>query len=231
MTVAHTVVTASIKALLHILCRIDARQMERIPPEGPLILVANHISSLEVPIVYTHLQPRPATAFAKAETWDHPLLGPLARLWGAIPLHRGEADAEAFRMALQALAEGKILALAPEGTRSHHGKLQQGLAGVVLLAERSGAPLLPMAHYGHEPFRENLRRLRRTDFHVVVGEPFIIDLNGQRAAKAVRQAAANEVMARIAALLPPDYRGIYADAVNQPPELTRRCRPGECPGS
>lgn len=221
MTITHTIVTAAIKGIMHILCRIDADQMDRIPATGPLIVVANHISSLEVPIIYTHLQPRPATAFAKAETWDHPLFGPLAKLWGAIPLHRGEADAEAFRAGLEALREGKILALAPEGTRSHDGRLQRGMPGVVLVAERSGAPLQPIACYGHETFRQNLRCLRRTDFHVAVGEPFIIDLGGQRAGRATRQAVADEIMARIAALLPPDYRGIYADAVDQPFALTR----------
>jgi 1-acyl-sn-glycerol-3-phosphate acyltransferase len=231
MSVTHTVVTAGIKACLHIVCRIDAEQMERIPRQGPLILVANHINSLEVPIVYTHLHPRPATAFAKAETWDQPLNGRLARLWGAIPLHRGEADAEAFRSALEALRAGKILALAPEGTRSHNGELQRGLPGAVLLAERSGAPLMPMALFGHETYLENLRKLRRTDFHVVVGEPIVIDLGGRRAGQALRQAVADELMARIAALLPPRYRGVYADAVGQPLVLTRPCRPGECPGS
>ena len=224
MGIAYTLVTGTIRALLALTCRIDAAEMQRIPDKGPLILVSNHINSLEAPVVYTRLMPRPATAFAKAETWSHTLYGPLARLWGAIPLHRGEADAEAFRSALDALAAGKILAVAPEGTRSHDGKLQQGLPGVVLLAERSGAPLLPIACYGHEHYRRNVGRLKRTDFHVRVGEPFALDLGGKRAGRALRQAAADEIMARIAALLPPAYRGLYADAVDREPQLTRTLR-------
>ena len=220
MTLTHTLVTGAIRGILHVLCRIDASQMARIPASGPLILVANHISSLEVPIIYTQLQPRPATALVKAETWEHPLLGPLAKIWDAIPLHRGEADAEAFRLALEALAQGRILAVAPEGTRSH-GQLQRGLPGVVLLALRSKAPLMPMVYYGHESFRENLRRLRRTDFHVAVGEPFTVDPDAGRVDAERRKAIVDEMMVRLAVLLPPAYRGVYADVVDQAPVYTR----------
>jgi 1-acyl-sn-glycerol-3-phosphate acyltransferase len=220
MTLVHSVVTGAIKGILHILCRIDVAEMARIPPAGPLILVANHISSLEAPIIYTHLQPRLATAFVKAETWDHPLLGPLATLWDSIPLHRGEADAEAFRRGLQALDQGRIVAVAPEGTRSH-GVLQRGLPGVVLLALRSKAPLLPLVYFGHEGFRDNLRKLRRTDFHVRVGEPFMVEPVPGRVDGNTRQAIVDEIMVRLANLLPPAYRGVYADAVNQAPVFTR----------
>lgn len=220
MTLTHTLVTGAIKGLLHVLCRVDAAQMARIPATGPLILVANHVSSLEVPIFYTHLQPRPATALAKAETWEHPFFGPLATLWDAIPLHRGEADAEAFRLALEALAQGRILAVAPEGTRSH-GELQRGLPGVVLLALRSKAPLMPMVSYGHEGFRDNLRKLRRTDFHVVVGQPFELDPGPGRVNGDTRQAIVDEIMVRLALLLPPEYRGVYAGSVDQAPVHTR----------
>ena len=78
--------------------------------------------------MFTHLQPRKVTAFAKAETWDNPFMGYLFDLWGAIPIQRGEADTTAFRMALKALQEGKILAITPEGTRSGNGQLAHGHA-------------------------------------------------------------------------------------------------------
>ncbi len=221
MRVVHDVVTAGIDVALRVIFRIDAAQIARIPDRGPLIVVANHVNSLEVPIVYTRFRPRPFTGFAKAEVWDHPFLGPLARLWGAIPLHRGEADVEAFRAGLAALAEGKILGVAPEGTRSYDGRLQRGLPGMVVLALRTGTPLMPIAYYGGEYYQRNLRRLRRTDFHVVVGDPFVLEPGDRRVNREVRQAMADEAMARIAALLPPAYRGVYADAVGAPFSLTR----------
>jgi 1-acyl-sn-glycerol-3-phosphate acyltransferase len=132
-------------------------------------------------------------------------------LWEAIPLRRGEADYAAMRRALEALQAGKILALAPEGTRSRDGQLQRGHPGVVMLALVSGAPLLPIVFYGGERLRGNLSRLRRTDFHIIVGRAFQLDPGGARVTRALRQKMADEVMYQLAALLPPAYRGWYSD--------------------
>ena len=228
MSLVHDIITYTVKGLLNLVCRIDAAQLERIPHTGPLIIVVNHISALEAPIIYTHMHPRPVTAFAKAETWEKPLLGPLATLWGAIPLHRGEADTGAFRQGLEALGKGQIVIIAPEGTRSGNGRLQRGLPGAVLLAMRSGAPLLPLAYYGGERFQDNIRRLRRTDFHVVVGEPFVLKPGERHVNREFRQELADALMYRIAALLPAAYRGVYAEApetlstLTQPTVLTGR---------
>jgi 1-acyl-sn-glycerol-3-phosphate acyltransferase len=211
VTLTYRVVTSSIKRLTRILCRIDDDQLAHVPERGPLIIVANHTNFLEAPVLYTHLQPRPVTGFAKAETWDNPALRLLADLWGAIPLQRGEADMTALRQALQALGAGQILAVAPEGTRSGHGRLQQGHPGVAFLALRSGAPLLPMVYYGGELFWRNLNRLRRTNFHIVVGQPFYLDAGGVKVTRQVRQQMTDEIMYQMAALLPPDYRGVYSD--------------------
>jgi len=212
MTLAYQVVTTAIKGLTRTLCQVDDAQLARVPERGPLILVANHINFMEVPLIYTHLLPRPITGFVKAENLDHPLLGPLLiHLWGGIPLHRGEADMAALRQALEALEEGHILAVAPEGTRSGSGDLQRGHPGIVFVALRSGAPLLPVVYYGSERFWRNLRSLRRTDFHIVVGQPFYLEASGARVTREVRQQMADEIMYQLAALLPPSYRGAYAD--------------------
>jgi len=192
-------------------CQVDDRALERIPTKGPLILVANHINFLEVPVLYTHLLPRPVAGFAKAEHWGNPPMRFLFETYGAIPLRRGEADATAIEQALAALREGWIFAMAPEGTRSGHGRLQHGRAGVVLLAAQSGAPIQPMVHYGGEGIWRNLWRLRRTEFHIVVGNPFRLDKLAAKATREVRQAIADEIMYQIAALLPASYRGVYAD--------------------
>ena len=211
MSLAHWAVTSIIKRLTRILCRVDDRQLARVPERGPLILATNHVNFLEAPVMYTHLHPRPMTGFAKAETWESPVLGMLADLWGAIPLQRGEADMSALRAALKALEDGQILGVAPEGTRSGDGRLQRGHPGVVLLALRSNAPLLPVVYYGGELFWSNLRRLRRTDFHVAVGRPFYLSPNGTKITREVRQQMTDEIMYQMAALLPPAYRGVYSD--------------------
>ncbi len=210
-TLTHRVVTSTIKGLMHLLCRIDAAQMARVPERGPLIIVANHINFLEVPILYTHMQPRPMTGFAKAEVWNNPFLRFMGNLWGAIPLHRGETDVVAFRKALAALEKDVILPVAVEGTRSGDGRLQRGRPGAVFLALRSGAPLLPLVYYGGEKFWHNLARLRRTDFYIVVGQSFHLDPGEERVTAQVRRQMTDEIMYQMAALLPPAYRGVYSD--------------------
>jgi len=203
-------VNTTLKGLTGVLCRVDDAQLARIPSRGPLIVVANHINFLDAPVLFPRVHPRPVTGFVKAETWQNPALAFLFDTWRTIPLERGEADVRAFRAGLTALEEGAILAVAPEGTRSGHGRLQAGRPGVVLLALHSGAPVLPMVYYGAERFHDNLRRLRRTDFRIVVGQPFYLDARGVKVTQDVRRAMVDEMMYQIAALLPPDYRGVYA---------------------
>lgn len=211
MSLTAYVVNGAIKRLTRILCRVNDAQLDRIPKSGPLILVTNHINFLDAPLLYTHLQPRPVTGVAKIETWDNPLLGLLFSLWGAIPLRRGEADVEAIRKCLEALEQGKIVAIAPEGTRSGHGRLQQARPGVVPLALRSRAPLLPIVYYGGEQFRGKIKRFQRTDFTILTGDPFHLDSRGMTVTRQVRQRMVDEIMFQMAALLPPDYRGAYSD--------------------
>jgi 1-acyl-sn-glycerol-3-phosphate acyltransferase len=112
---------------------------------------------------------------------------------------------------LEALEEGLILGLAPEGTRSGDGRLQQGKPGTVLLALRSGAPLLPVVHHGGELFWRNLARLRRTEFHIVVGQPFYLEPGGIKVTRQVRRQMIDEVLYQMAALLPPGNRGVYSN--------------------
>jgi 1-acyl-sn-glycerol-3-phosphate acyltransferase len=211
MGLVYWAVTGAVKQTTRLLCRVHDQELERIPKQGPLILVSNHINFLDVPIMYTHLMPRPATAFTKVETWDNPLLGLLAELWKAIPIRRGEPDLNALRQGVQALRAGGILAVSPEGTRSGDGRLQRGHPGVVMIAQMSGSPLLPVVFYGNEQFQANLRRLRRTDFQIVVGRMFRLKDSAMRLGREARQRATDEIMVQLAALLPPPYRGAYAD--------------------
>lgn len=205
------VVNTTIKGLLHLLCCIDVEQLPQVPEKGPLILVCNHVNFLEIPILYTHLMPRPITGFAKKETWDNPAMAYLFDLWQAIPLRRGEPDLTALRLGLEALQEGKILAISPEGTRSRHGRLGPGHPGVVIMGLQSSAPILPVAYYGGELFWDNLTRLRRTDFRVVVGYPFYLQAGERKVTRQIRGQITDEIMYQLAALLPPDYRGHYQD--------------------
>jgi 1-acyl-sn-glycerol-3-phosphate acyltransferase len=211
MSLAYNVVTSSIKSLTRILCNVDDSQLIKVPDHGPLIIASNHINFMDVPLLFTHLQPREITGFAKAETWDNPVMGRLFDLWGAIPIQRGEADTSAFRSALQALSQGKILAIAPEGTRSGHGRLGQGFPGIVMLAYHSNAPILPLVYYGGERFRDNINRFRRTDFHIRVGRLFKLSFQAAQLSREIRNQMVDEIMYQLALLLPVEYRGYYSD--------------------
>jgi 1-acyl-sn-glycerol-3-phosphate acyltransferase len=203
---------ATFKGLTSLMCRVEAEQLKRIPTHGPLILVSNHINFLEIPIIYTRLQTScPLTGFAKAETWDNPIMGRIFDVWGVIPIHRGQADLTAVKRGLSALQQGHIVAVTPEGTRSNHGRLLRGHPGVVTLALLSGVPVLPVVHYGHEKYRQDFSRFRRSDFHVVVGNPFVLNTYGVKVSSVVRQRMTDEIMYQLAALLPEQYRGAYAD--------------------
>jgi 1-acyl-sn-glycerol-3-phosphate acyltransferase len=146
-----------------------------------------------------------------ADRWKNPFLRWVLNSTGTIPLHRGQPNPDAMRKVIELLKTGCFLIIMPEGTRSGDGILQPAFPGIVLLALRSGAPLLPIGFYGAEHYKQNLSRLKRTDFHFVVGKPFSLNARGEALSAPVRQQMTSEIMYRLAAILPPAYRGVYAD--------------------
>lgn len=218
MTLEKQLVIGAFKVLTSLICRIDAAQLEKVPRQGPLILYTNHVNLVEIPILFIRMQPRLFHSMALASRWENPLLGWLLNVAESIPLHRGEADVVAIRKGLEVLKRGEILVIAPEGTRSHDGRLQHAHPGVVLLALHSGVPLLPVVFYGAENYSDNLRRLKRTDFHLRVGVPFHLDAGGGKVNRDTRERMLEELMGQLAKLLPPQYRGYYAEQSTSTPQ-------------
>jgi len=200
-----------IRVYTRITCRIDASDLQKVPMQGPLIAISNHTGQIEVPLVFAHLQPRQLTGWAKIESWDNKFLNWVFGVWGMIPVRRGEADMHALKAAIRALEKGYIFGVAPEGTRNYNGILKRGLPGAVTLALHTGAPVIPIAHWGGENFMKNLKRFKRTDFHIRVGEPFKVETQGVKVTSEIRQQIVDEMMYEIAKLLPEEYRGAYAD--------------------
>ena len=209
MTTSSRIVTPVIKFILSMLCRIDARALLAVPRTGPLIIVMNHINFLEVPLLFSFLRPRDVVGMIKNETWDNPVLGALADSWGAIAIDREGADMSAMRQALEVLERGGILLLAPEGTRSGDGNLQKGHGGVVQLALRSGAPIMPVVHHGGEKFWKNFKRWRRTRFFIRTGPAFRLVPPVQGVSRSVRHDMTECIMNRMSILLPEHLRGVY----------------------
>ena len=205
------IVNTILRIILNILLIIDTSELDNVPESGPLIVAANHVNLLDAPVLITELVPRPISGFVKKESWDKPFLAFLFNVWQGIPIDRSMADFTAFREAKKALNEGKILAVAPEGSRSEDGRLSRGKPGIVLLAGKLDVPILPIAYYGHENFKANVKRLRRTPMYIRVGKPFRIKFDQHRNDKAALQMITDSIMLEVAALLPDQYHGAYAD--------------------
>ena len=226
MGVVHWISVRFIRLVARVLLRVQVTGLERVPASGPVIMVINHINFIEPLLLYV-LLPRHVTGLAKVELWDHLISRLVAQAWGSIPIRRGEMDLDAIRRALQIVQQGGMLGLAPEGTRSHHGCLQRGRPGIVLLALHAPqALILPVAVYGQEQFYDNLRRLRRTRVRVVMGQGFYLHVGEGRVTHEMRQTISDEIMLQIAALLPEQYRGAYGDS---PPTAPRYLRLAQGP--
>lgn len=211
MSFSHRLVVGIFRVITSLLCRIDAAELSKVPRQGPLIVYTNHVNLLEIPIIYTRLQPRRLHGMLLAERWDLPVIGWLLDVAETIPLHRNQADFTAIRRGLEALEKGEMLIIAPEGTRSHDGRLGSAHPGVVLLALHSHAQLIPVVYFGAVNWKENLRRLKRTDFHLRVGRHFHLDEREEKVTRQVRAQMLDEMMYQLADLLPPEYRGQYAN--------------------
>ena len=129
--------------LMRLYFRLEARGAEQVPPTGPLLLVSNHSSVLDPPLV-GGAAPRQLSFLAKAELFDIPLLGRLIRALNARPVRREGSDARALKTALKVLEEGRALLVFPEGTRGPEGVLREAKPGAGMLAVLSGAVVVPV---------------------------------------------------------------------------------------
>ncbi len=198
------------------LMRLDVRGLENVPRRGALIIASNHLHNFD-PEVVGAVIPRTVFIMAKKELFTVPVVGGFIRFFGAFPIDRGAADRVALRYAVHLVEDGEALLMFPEGTRSLTAKIEKVLPGAAFVALRTGAPILPVAVTGTEtlPFDAKAaaagrRRQGRARVTVTFGAPFHLGpgADGKRPTMA---AAADEMMRHIAALLPPEYRGIYAD--------------------
>jgi 1-acyl-sn-glycerol-3-phosphate acyltransferase len=204
----------ALSIFFRVVARLEITGLDNIPHSGPVLLVCNHLSMIDVPLIVT-LLPRRAICLAADELQDLPWVRWFLDLGDTIYVRRGEADQKALSRGLAVLRAGGMLGVSPEGTRSRTGGLARGRSGVAYLAAAAPASILPVAFYGQEQIPRNVKRLRRTTVHVRVGS--LIDVEpGEKTAAQLRRDT-ERIMEAIAAMLPPAYRGIYTDGP-EPPE-------------
>ena len=204
----YRIVKMVIRLIYRLLARIEIVGVENVPQKGPYIVICNHLSSFDPPLLLVAL-PVQMTVLAADKYRNHPIFGPFLSSMGAIYVRRGEVDRQALRACLDVLRGGGIIGMAPEGTRSPTGALQEGRTGVAYLASRAGVPILPVAVSGTEKMLSNLKRLRRGQVKAVIGETFILPTTERKARGKQMKEFTELIMLRLAEMLPEEYRGVY----------------------
>lgn len=199
-----------LKLVAKVCLRVTAEGLEKIPKTGPLLIVINHLGDADTPALVASL-PFTPDALGKIELYDLPILGKLMDWYGVIWLHRGRPDKRALRAALDGLAQGRVIIIAPEGRYSVTGALEQGTDGAAFLAYKSGAPILPIAIIGTENAKVygHMRRLRRAPVRIRVGTLLRLQDQAEDRKEALNRGT-NQVMEALADLLPEQYRGEYS---------------------
>ncbi|HLE92557.1 MAG TPA: lysophospholipid acyltransferase family protein [Anaerolineales bacterium] len=201
-----------VRFFMKIIADIEVHDMEKLPA-GNFIAAANHLGRLDTAVLLCIID-REDIIMPVAEKYkNHPLFGAIGRAVNAIWLNRFEADYPALREILARMQNGGMLVIAPEGTRSKTEALQEGRMGVAFLASKSGYPVLPVALTGTEDRRimENIKHFRRSKITVGAGDLFHIQIPKGKGREQAMREATDEIMCRIAALLPEKYRGVYTD--------------------
>lgn len=204
------VVKPIIRFLIWLLLRMEVKGLEHIPSEGAVILAISHTNFLD-PVLMMAVCLRPLEAVSKLENLRLLFFGPLIWLYGVISIRRGEVDRGALSTAIELLRRGEVLLIAPEGTRSGVGRLQKGRGGLAYIAARAGALIVPVGIIGVEGFWCNLVRLRRTPVQMALGQPFRFAARGRQLDRRALAQMTDEAMYQLAATLPPERRGRYAD--------------------
>jgi 1-acyl-sn-glycerol-3-phosphate acyltransferase len=201
------------RTMLRLSARVTVEVDGEIPRTGPLIVVANHISNADPPLVAGWLTPmlgRQMHILAKQALFIGPL-GWILKKLGATPVKAGGSDIEAYRVARAVLDRGDVLCIFPEGTRSASGVMQEPKPGVAMLATRTGVPILPVGVTGSDYFLGRGRRLPRfrAPIHLRIGKTFTLALDPDLPHREAMHRASDELMRRIAALVDERHRGRF----------------------
>ncbi|QBD79466.1 1-acyl-sn-glycerol-3-phosphate acyltransferase [Ktedonosporobacter rubrisoli] len=194
--------------VMSLIARVRLRGRYNIPRKGPYIIAANHLSWMDIPLIPAFI-PGKVVYMAKEEAF-YSKVGWLVRFLGAFPVKRHEADRQAIRAASEQLKAGKKFIIFPEGTRSTTRTMAKGFAGLGMIALRAGVPVLPVAIWGSE----NALKKLGAEITISYGKPILLKPKGPKITREDIDDTTEEIMRQIATMLPPQYRGVYADTVS-----------------
>lgn len=210
--------------LIRLITRLEIKGRENLPQQGPIIAICNHIHLLDPIIHIISILPRDSIFMAKEELfrpWPVPLFAIIMKIVDALRVPRRGTDAErreVIEKALIVLAEGHVLGVYPEGTRSDTGKLKLAHPGAARMALRSGAPLIPISIYGTEKLR-GIGWLTHPRVVVTFGKPFYLPRQDREPSFTKINELTNLIMEQLCHVLPPEYHGQYSkQAVSPQPE-------------
>ncbi len=214
---------ATLRPVFNAIVHLEVEGLDNIPASGPAILMINHVAFLD-PVMLIACVGRRIVPMSKIENLKIPGVNLLIRLWGAINVKRGEVDRAALRQAIEALKAGHLLLMAPEGTRSKSGELQEPHDGIAFVATRTGALVIPVGIVGTPEIALNWRRFKRTRVRVTLGRPFYFETAGVRVGREELSLMTREAMYQLAAVLPPQQRGQFANLRQATTQLLRLTR-------
>ncbi len=206
------------RGLFHLLCTVEITGREYVPLGKAYIVAINHVSTFEAPLVGA-FWPEQAEATGAVEVWQRPGQNILARMYGGIPIHRGEVDRRMLTAVVSVLRSGRPLMIAPEGGRSHTPGLRQAKPGIAFILDEARVPVVPVGIVGTtDDLWKKASHFKRPHVEMRIGKPFLLPpLEGRGVDRhEARQRNADLVMAHIAGLLPPEYRGVYAGQAIDP---------------
>lgn len=201
------------RVLVKSILDIKLYNIDTAPRQGALIVAGNHLGVLDAMIVFSVIDKRDYIVMVAEYHKKYAFRRWLASIVGGIFVDRYQADFAALREVMKRLNQGGVLIISPEGTRSKTGGLLPGQPGTAYLASKTGVPVLPVSIAGSEDslVAANLKRLRRSPVNVVFGEVINFAPVSRGGREETLQEYTDEIMCQIAALLPEDYRGVYAD--------------------
>ena len=190
---------------------------ENVPPHGPLILACNHMAFTDPPLLVAAI-PRPLHFMGKKELFGNPLGRFLMRSFHVFPYNRGGASTDTLRTLLGLLDQDRAVVVFPEGTRSKSHALQEAQLGVVYLAMKSQAPILPVGVTGTQNMRAWRMPVPLCRLTANIGPLFTLPVVEGRTPRPVMYSMLRMIMERVAVQLPPEFRGAYDPVAGRSPE-------------